>query len=61
MMAVDQFLNGRNVVDQAYHHSTAPGASIHITVNHNFRLNTRDHVVNIINLELGALLAFNFK
>jgi hypothetical protein len=34
--AVDQFLNGRNVVDQAYDHSTAPGARIHITVNHNF-------------------------
>jgi hypothetical protein len=38
MMAVDQFLNGLNVVDQASDHSTAPGARIHITVNHNLRI-----------------------
>jgi NAD(P)-dependent dehydrogenase (short-subunit alcohol dehydrogenase family) len=35
--AIDQFLDGRNVVNQPHCHATAPGARIHITIDHEIR------------------------
>jgi hypothetical protein len=40
--AVNQFLDGRNVMDQAHYHTTTPGARIHVAIDHNFWINARD-------------------
>src|SRR6266403_1024318 len=49
--AVDQFLDGRNVVDQPGDHAAAPGAGIHVALDHDLGIDARDLIVDIIDLE----------
>ena len=58
---IDQFLHRRNVVDQAGDHAAAPGAGIHIAVDHDLGIDARDLVVDVVDLQLGALLALDLE
>ncbi len=48
-------------MDEADHHATAPGAGIHVALDHDLGVDACDFVVDIFDLELGALLAFDLQ
>ena len=54
--AVDQLLDGRNVVDQADHQATAPCAGIHLPVDHHIGVDGGDLRVDVRYLQRGAFL-----
>src|SRR3954464_11763023 len=57
--AVDQFLYRRNVVDQADYHAAAPGARVHVAVDHDLGIDADDLLENILELERLTLLALD--
>src|ERR1044072_5065177 len=57
--AVDEFLAGGNVVDEAGDHAAAPGAGIHLALQHDPGIDARDLVVDVVDLEPVALLALD--
>src|SRR5829696_3147025 len=58
---IDQFLYRRNVVNEACDHAATPSASIHIAVDHHLGIDARHLIVDIFDLELLALLAFDLE
>jgi hypothetical protein len=52
--AIDQLLHRRDVIDQADHHAAAQGARVHVTVDHDLRIDAGDLVVDIVDLQGGA-------
>src|SRR6266508_6173148 len=59
--AIDQFLDRRNVANEARDHAATPGASIHIAVDHHLGIDARHLIVDILDLELLALGSFDFE
>src|SRR6266849_5991486 len=59
--AVDQFFDGRDIVDETDDHAAAPGAGIHVSIDHDLGIDPGDFVMDIFDLELGALLALDLQ
>ena len=61
MMRSISSLTRGNVVDQPGHHPAAPGAGIHVAVDHDLGIDARDLIVNVLDLEACALLALDLE
>src|SRR3984893_7476242 len=59
--AIDQLLDGRDIVDETDDHAAAPRASIHVAIDHDLGVDPGDLVMDIFDLELGALLALDLQ
>src|SRR5712664_4104541 len=57
--AIDQLFNRRNVLDQSDYHPAAPGAGIHLAVDHDLGIDAGDFGMDILNLEALALLSLD--
>ena len=53
--AIDEFLAGGDVVDEARDHAAAPGAGIHLPVQHDLGIDARNLVVDVVDGQLVAL------
>ena len=52
--AVDQFLDGRYVVDESCHHAAGPGAGVHVALQHDAGIDARDLLDDVLELEVAA-------
>src|SRR5882757_4173506 len=57
--AVDHLLDSRNVLDQSDHHPAAPRTGVHLAIDHDLGIDARDLGMDVGDLQLGALLAFD--
>src|SRR5271163_2690744 len=56
---IDQLGDGWYVLDQANNHAAAPGACVHVTVDHDLGVDTGHLVMDIRDLKAGAFLALD--
>src|SRR6266478_420132 len=56
--AIDQLLDGRDVIDQSDHHAAAPGARIHLAVDHHLGIDAGHLIEDVVDLERPALFPF---
>src|SRR5262245_49802654 len=59
--AADQLLDGWDIVNQARDHAAAPGSGLHLPLAHYLRIDSRDELADIGDLECAALLFFDFQ
>ena len=58
---VDQFPDAGNIVDEAGDHSAAPCAGLHVAIEHHFRIDARDLLVDVGDCQRIALFMFDFQ
>src|SRR5437868_4448650 len=58
---IDQLLDRWNVVDQASHHAATPGSRIHVAVDHDLGIDTRNLIVDVFDLKAFASLTFDLE
>src|SRR3954454_11836699 len=56
---IDQLLDRWDVVDQSHDHPATPGTRVHIAVDHDLGIDASDLLMDILDLELGALLTLD--
>ena len=56
---IDQLGDGWDVMDQPNNHAAAPGAGVHVTINHDLGIDAGHLVMDIRYLKAGAFLALD--